>query len=111
MKNLITALVVMIFCITPLLAQTTPKQEAATQQVEATEWLRLKVTGITCAGCAGHIQKALSGKDGILDHELKYPGDQVEVKYNPKKIKREDIQQAIIALGFKAEPVEARSND
>ena len=108
MKNLIILLVVALFSTTPLFAQNSPKQKVASQQVETAEWVTLKVTGITCAGCAGHIQKALSGKEGVLDHEVKYPGDQVKVKFDSKKIKSEDIQQAIVALGYKAEPVEAR---
>ena len=108
MKNLVILLVVALFSTTSLLAQTAPKQNAASEQAETAEWVTLKVTGITCAGCAGHIQKALSGKQGVLDHEVKYPGDQVKVKYDPKQIKSEDIQQVIIALGYKAESVEAK---
>jgi mercuric ion binding protein len=106
MKNLLAALVAALLSTTPLLAQNTPKEAATAQQAEAAEWVTLKVTGITCAGCAGHIQKALTGKKGVLEHEVKYPGDKVKVKYDPKKIKSEDIRQAIIALGYKAEPVE-----
>jgi mercuric ion binding protein len=122
MKHLLIMLGLALFSTTPLFAQTTPQRKAASQQAEvasreaevasreaaSAQWVSLKVTGITCAGCAGHIQKALTGKEGVLDHEVKYPGDQVKVKFDPKKIKPEDIQQAIIALGYKAEPVEAR---
>lgn len=108
MKNLLIVLVVTLFSTTSLFAQTPPQQKAASQQAETAEWVTLKVTGITCAGCAGHIQKALSGKEGVLDHEVKYPGDQVKVKFDPNKIKSEDIQQAITALGYKAEPVETK---
>ena len=108
MKNLVIVLVVALFSTTPLFAQTASRQKAASQQPETAEWVTLKVSGITCAGCAGHIQKVLSGKEGVLDHEVKYPGDQVKIKYDPKKIKSEDIQQAITALGYKAEPLEAK---
>ena len=106
MKNLILVLVLASFSTIPLFAQTAPPQKATAQQAEITQWVSFKVSGITCAGCAGHIHKALSGKEGVLDHEVKYPGDQVKVKFDPKKIKSEDIRQAIIALGYKAEPVE-----
>ncbi len=106
MNNLFAVLVAALFCSTPLLAQTAPKEAPTAQQAAAAKWVTLKVTGITCAGCAGHIQKALTGKEGVLEHEVKYPGDQVKVKYDPRKIRQEDIQQAISALGYKAEPVE-----
>lgn len=108
MKNSVIVLVFAFFSTTSLLAQTAPKQEAATQEAEPADWVTLKVTGITCAGCAGHIQKALSKKEGVLDHEVKYPGDKVKVQYDPKKIKSADIRQAIVALGYKAETVEVK---
>ena len=108
MKRLVLVLMVAFFSTTPLFAQTAPQQMATVGQAETAEWVTLKVTGITCAGCAGHIQKALAEKEGVLDHEIKYPGDLVKVKFDTKRIKGEDIRQAIIALGYKAEPVEAR---
>ena len=106
MKNLVILLVLGLFSTTSLFAQTDLQQKATTELAEHSRWVTLKITGITCAGCAGHIQKALSGKEGVLDYEVKYPGDQVNVKFDPKKIKSEDIRQAIVALDYKAEPVE-----
>ena len=108
MKRLILVLVLAFFSSTPLFAQTAPQQKATAGQAETAEWVTLKVTGITCAGCAEHIQKALAEKEGVLDHEIKYPGDLVKVKFDTIKIKGEDIRQAIIALGYKAEPIEKR---
>ncbi len=108
MKTLLIVLVVACFSATPLLAQTGTQQPHSAQPAATAEWLNLKVTGMTCAGCANHIQKALSGKKGILDHEVKYPGDQVKVQYDPTKIKQEDIKLAILALGYKVESVVPR---
>lgn len=99
---------VALFSTTPLLAQTTPQQKDTSGQAETAEWITLKVTGITCGGCAGHIQRALAEKEGVLDNEIRYPGDQVKVKFDTKRIMGEDVRQTIIALGYKAEPVEAR---
>lgn len=101
MKRIIAVCVLSLLCSVSLFAQSTP-----TQLSDRTQWVTLKVQGMTCAGCANHIQKALSSKEGVEDHEVKYPGDLVRVKYDPKKIKREDIQKAIAALGYKVEPVD-----
>lgn len=82
----------------------------APREAETAQWVTLKVTGITCAGCAGHSQKAFAGKVGVLEHlehKIKYTGDKIMVKFN-SRIGHEDIRQAIVALGYKAEPVEAR---
>ena len=108
MKRLLIVLVVACFNATPLLAQTGTQQPHSAQPAATAEWLTLKVTGMTCAGCANHIQKALAGKQGILEREVKYPGDQVRVQYDPRQIKQEDIKLAILALGYKVESVETR---
>lgn len=63
----------------------------------------LKVTGMTCSGCANHIAKALSEKDGIIEKEVKYPGDVATIKYDPEKITEKEIIAAIEKAGYKAE--------
>ncbi|WP_017734012.1 heavy-metal-associated domain-containing protein [Nafulsella turpanensis] len=108
MERLILLLVLAFFSSTTLFAQTAPQEKATAALAEPAEWVTLKVTGITCAGCAGQIQKALAKKEGVLDHQIKYPGDLVKVKVETKKIRGENIRQTIIALGYKAETVEAR---
>ena len=105
---MVLVLVVALFSTTPLFTQTAPQQKVTAGQAEPAEWVILKVTGITCAGCAGNNQKALTEKEGVLDHEIKFPGDQVKEKFDSKRIKGEDVWKAIIALGYKAEPVETR---
>jgi len=103
MKKIIAVCVLSLLSSVSLLSQSTP-----TPVSDQTQWVTLKVKGMTCAGCANHIQKALSGKEGVEDHEVKYPGDLVRVKYDPEKIKLEDVQKAIADLGYKVEPVDTR---
>lgn len=80
-------------------AQTIEKQPSAGESKSVT----LKVTGMTCGGCANRIDKALSQKDGILEKEVKYPGDVAIVKYNPAKITEQEIISIIERTGYKAE--------
>ena len=35
----------------------------------------LKITGMSCAGCANSIHTALSKTDGVISDEVKYPGN------------------------------------
>ena len=64
----------------------------------------LKVTGMTCAGCANHISTSLDKLDGVIEHEVKYPGDIATVKYDPDKTTEKDIIAAIEKTGkYKAE--------
>lgn len=63
----------------------------------------LKITGMSCAGCASHIHTALSKTDGVISNEIKYPGDIAVVKYDASKISAEGIIKVIENAGYKAE--------
>lgn len=62
----------------------------------------LKITGMTCAGCANHVSTALGKVDGIIEEEVKYPGDIAVVKYDPEKTSVKEIITAIEKTGYKA---------
>lgn len=63
----------------------------------------LKITGMTCAGCASNIHKELSKTPGIISDEVKYPGDVATIKYDASKISVEQIIKVIESAGYKAE--------
>jgi len=71
--------------------------------------VKLKVKGMTCGGCSNNIHNALSKKKGIIENEVKYPGDLAIVKYDPKKISLEEIIKTIKKAGFQASIVEKES--
>ncbi len=64
------------------------------QQTE-TEKVKLKITGLTCAGCASNLHKVLSETTGIFKNSVEYPGDLAVVEYDPKKITPDEIIKAI----------------
>lgn len=65
--------------------------------------ITLKITGMTCAGCASHIHTALSKTEGVINDEVKYPGDVAIIKYDASKISEKEIIAAIEKAGYKAE--------
>lgn len=65
--------------------------------------VKLKVTGLDCAGCANFIHKKLSVTNGIIGDEVNYPGDITIVKYNADKISDKKIAGIINKLGYKTE--------
>lgn len=71
--------------------------------------VKLKVKGMTCGGCSNHIHDALSKKKGIIENEVKYPGDVAIVKYDPEKISLEEIIKTIEKAGYKASIAEKQS--
>jgi len=65
----------------------------------------LKVTGMTCSGCANHISTSLKKLDGVIEYEVKYPGDIATVKYDPDKTNEKEIITAITKAGYKAKVI------
>jgi mercuric ion binding protein len=62
---------------------------------EKMETVKLKISGMTCAGCASHVHKVLSETPGVVGNAVEYPGDIAVIRYNPDKTKPELIIEAI----------------
>ena len=86
-------------------AQTTIK----TATKEEPKTVKLKITGMTCAGCSNHVATTLKAIDGIVEQKVEYPGDVATVKYNPAKTSVADIIKAIEKIGYKAVAVSEKA--
>ncbi|RMF22254.1 MAG: copper chaperone [Bacteroidetes bacterium] len=100
-------LLLFVFLLVGGLLQNLQAQQTAPspQQVE-TKTIKLKVTGMTCAGCANHISNALKKLDGVLGEDVQYPGDVAFVTFVPGKVDEKAIIAAIEEAGYKAELLE-----
>ena len=52
--------------------------------------------------CVATIKKALSGMDGIKEVNVSLKDKNATVKFDPKKVTPEQLQEAINKLGYKA---------
>lgn len=92
------------------------KANAADKTVKQSQFLNkeepktvtLKITGMTCAGCASHIHTALSKTEGVINDEVKYPGDVAIIKYDASKISEKEIIAVIEKTGYKAAVLEPK---
>lgn len=75
---------------------------------EDIKMVTLKITGMSCAGCASHIHTALSKTDGVISDDVKYPGDVTTVKYDASKISEKEIITVIEKAGYKAEVIKSK---
>ncbi|MFW6156530.1 MAG: heavy metal translocating P-type ATPase, partial [Armatimonadota bacterium] len=66
----------------------------------AQEKITLQLTGLRCAGCAGNIEKALTGIDAVSEAAVNLATDSVTVQYDPEELTVEDILAAIKAAGY-----------
>ncbi len=62
----------------------------------------IEVEGMTCEGCAVHINETLKKLKGVVSAEANYPKKNVTVVFNPKQITLEQIKKAIDEIGYKA---------
>jgi len=60
----------------------------------------LKITGMTCAGCAARLEKVLSRLDGVSRCSVNFAAGRAAVQYNAEKIGLGDIRLAVAGAGF-----------
>lgn len=106
-KNLILLSALFLIGITQVNAQcckpTDSKEQTANTIQQEVKTLKLKITGMTCAGCSNQIANALKKVEGIIDHKVEYPGDLATIQYDPNKTNPEAIIKVIEQTGYKAE--------
>jgi mercuric ion transport protein len=71
-------------------------------EAQANKTAIIEVEGMTCEGCAVHINETLKKLKGVVSAEANYPQKNVKVVYNPKQITLEQIKKAIDEIGYKA---------
>ena len=68
--------------------------------------VQLHITGMTCASCAAHVEKALNQIDGV-DASVNYATERATV-YSLDELDESQLIQAVIQTGYSAEPFQAQ---
>jgi len=87
-----------------------PITDETALSVNDEETVVLKITGMTCGGCASHVSTALTELEGVISEDVSYPGDHNTITYNPKETTVEKIIAAIEKTGYKAEIVKEETD-
>lgn len=69
--------------------------------------LKFNIQGMTCGGCVGSAQRAISKLDGVDRAEVALQPGSATVLADPAKVTAEQIQAALSRLGFEAQPAPA----
>lgn len=81
----------------------TPQAQVA-EQAARTETCRLKVSGMTCAGCEAAVRMAAKKVDGVTEVVVSHKTGRADVTYDPAKTTPSAIAKAITdGSGFKAD--------
>ncbi|MEH7178716.1 heavy metal translocating P-type ATPase [Neobacillus vireti] len=60
----------------------------------------LQISGMTCAACATRIEKGINKLEGVVTANVNLALEKSAVKYDPEKLKVEDIEKKIRDLGY-----------
>jgi copper chaperone len=64
--------------------------------------LSFDVSGMTCGGCTGSVQRALSKLDGVSQAEVTLSPGMATVQADPARVTPAQIESAIASLGYPA---------
>ena len=75
------------------------------------ETIHLRLQGMSCAACAGAIERALQRVPGVQDCSVNFALEQATVQYHPQRTQVQHLQQAVIDAGYGAHPLELAGDD
>ncbi|MDZ4714137.1 MAG: heavy-metal-associated domain-containing protein [Cytophagales bacterium] len=70
--------------------------------VATTKMIDLKVSGMTCQGCADHITTALTEKKGVVKSEVSFASNSASITYDSTLLNEAEIIKTIEAARYKA---------
>jgi P-type Cu+ transporter len=70
------------------------------------ETTTLKLHGMSCAACAKNIEEAIRSVDGVNECSVNFGAEQAAIAYDSQKTTIADIQQAVDAAGYTAQPMQ-----
>lgn len=59
-----------------------------------------QITGMTCAACAGRIEKGLNRLEGVEDASVNLALDTSHIVYETEKITPDDLKRKVQSLGY-----------
>ena len=62
----------------------------------------LDIAGMSCAACAGRVEKALSGVRGVEEAKINLAAAKATVRYNPAIVGEPDLVKAVEKSGYRA---------
>ena len=69
---------------------------------ESTNKTTLTITGMSCSGCSGRVQKALADTPGVIAAEVNLEAGSAEVQYEPATTNPEHLAAVVTKLGYGA---------
>lgn len=65
---------------------------------------QLDISGMTCASCVAHVEKAISKLDGVDMANVNLATESATIGFDPKRVNLEEIMSSVNASGYRAAP-------
>ena len=62
--------------------------------------VEVAIEGMSCASCAGRIEKALAGAEGVVEASVNFASERARVEYDPSRIDKGGIREAVEGAGY-----------
>ncbi len=79
--------------------KTTPKEQTNGVVMQT---VKMPVDGMVCNACQSNVKKTIKSVDGVTDVEVNLEKKFAVFRYDPKKVKVEQVQKAVNDKGFEA---------
>lgn len=76
-----------------------------------TKTVTLRVTGMSCEGCARTLETALKKEEGVFDARVSYERGEAWIKYDDQKITLDKLREIIKSAGFGVVPETGETNE
>jgi len=85
-------------------ATATTSKNGSAVETSASKQVTLRVSGMSCAGCASTITKKLAATPGVVRASVSFPDSTATAVYNPNEVSPAQLAAAVATLdGYKAE--------
>ena len=64
------------------------------------ETITLNLSGMTCMGCAGSVERKLAEQPGVASAQVDLSASQAEVQFDPQQTSADALKQALRAAGW-----------
>lgn len=107
---LFSGLLVFLAPITVLSQHASTAAQSGTAKLQITQ-CALKVSGMTCGGCAGMVEKRLLKLEGVKAAKVEFKTGEAQIEFDPKKTAPDKIVAAFNQAnsGFRVEETKSRA--
>ncbi|CAN5496982.1 heavy metal translocating P-type ATPase [soil metagenome] len=82
-----------------------PIEQSNASSSSSDEGVTLLIDGMTCASCVRRVEKALAKVDGVSSANVNLNTEKATVSFDPALVTIVDLERAVEAAGYKAEPL------